>query len=92
MSTAGPSSAIRQGGKEIALGLRLAHAENALHALTSGQVDAIVDRFEAELGTSTVVATGGLAELIMPHSRTIQHFEPWLTLQGLRIVHERNAG
>ncbi|MDR3405771.1 MAG: PAS domain-containing sensor histidine kinase [Chthoniobacter sp.] len=42
MSTAGPSSAIRQGGKEIALGLRLAHAENALHALTSGQVDAIV--------------------------------------------------
>ena len=56
----------------------------------SGQVDALVDRFEAELGTSTVVATGGLAELIMPHSRTIQHFEPWLTLQGLRIVYERN--
>jgi type III pantothenate kinase len=56
----------------------------------SGQVDAIVDRFEAELGHSTVVATGGLAELIMPHSRTIQHYEPWLTLQGLRIVHERN--
>jgi type III pantothenate kinase len=56
----------------------------------SGQVDAIVDRFEAELGPSTVVSTGGLAELIMPHSRTIQHFEPWLTLQGLRIVHERN--
>ena len=56
----------------------------------SGQVDAIVDRFEAELGQSTVVSTGGLAELIMPHSRTIQHFEPWLTLQGLRIVHERN--
>ena len=56
----------------------------------SGQVDALVDRFEAELGPSTVVATGGLAELIMPHSRTIQHYEPWLTLQGLRIVHERN--
>jgi type III pantothenate kinase len=56
----------------------------------SGQVDALVDRFEAELGTSTVVATGGLAELIMPHSRTIQHYEPWLTLQGLRIVYERN--
>jgi type III pantothenate kinase len=57
----------------------------------SGQVDAIVDRFVAELGPSTVVATGGLAELIMPHSRTIQHFEPWLTLQGLRLVHERNS-
>jgi len=56
----------------------------------SGQIDALVDRFQAELGPSTVVATGGLAELIMPHSRTIQHLEPWLTLQGLRIVHERN--
>ena len=56
----------------------------------SGQIDALVDRFQAELGRSTVVATGGLAELIIPHSRTIQHFEPWLTLQGLRIVHERN--
>ena len=57
----------------------------------SGQVDAVVERFEAELGESTVVATGGLAELIMPFSRTIQHNEPWLTLHGLRIVFERNA-
>ena len=57
----------------------------------SGQVDAIVRRFEGELGPSSVVATGGLAELIMPHSETIQHYEPWLTLQGLRIIHERNA-
>ncbi len=56
----------------------------------SGQVDAIVHRFEGELGPSSVVATGGLAELIMPHSETIQHYEPWLTLQGLRIIHERN--
>jgi type III pantothenate kinase len=56
----------------------------------SGQVDAIVDRFTAELGRCSVVATGGLAELIMPFSRTIQHHEPWLTLHGLRIVFERN--
>lgn len=56
----------------------------------SGQVDAIVDRFQAELGECTVVATGGLAELIMNVSRTIQHHEPWLTLQGLRIIYERN--
>jgi len=56
----------------------------------SGQVDGLVDRFEAELGQCTVVSTGGLAELIMPHCRTIQHYEPWLTLQGLRLVHERN--
>jgi type III pantothenate kinase len=37
-----------------------------------------------------VIATGGLADLIIPFSRTIQHHEPWLTLQGLRIVFERN--
>jgi type III pantothenate kinase len=56
----------------------------------SGQVDAIVERFEVELGRCTVVATGGTAELIIPYSRTIQHHEPWLTLHGLRIVFERN--
>lgn len=56
----------------------------------TGQVDALVERFEAELGESTVVATGGLTDLIMPFSRTIQHNEPWLTLYGLRIVFDRN--
>jgi type III pantothenate kinase len=56
----------------------------------SGQVDALVDRFQAELGECTVVATGGLADPIIDQSRTIQHYEPWLTLQGLRIVFERN--
>lgn len=56
----------------------------------SGQIDALVDRFTAELGECTVVTTGGLAELIMEFSRTIQHHEPWLTLHGLRLVFERN--
>ena len=56
----------------------------------SGQVDALVDRFQAELGDCTVVATGGLADPIVANSRTVQHYEPWLTLQGLRIVFERN--
>ncbi len=56
----------------------------------SGQVDALVERFQHELGDCSVVATGGLAVSIIPHPRTIQHFEPWLTLQGLRIIFERN--
>ena len=43
-----------------------------------------------EVGEATVIATGGLASLIAPHTRTVQHVEPWLTLHGLRIVHERN--
>ena len=46
----------------------------------SAQVDGLVDRFVAELGPCEVIATGGLAELIIPHSRTVQHYEPWLTL------------
>jgi type III pantothenate kinase len=58
----------------------------------AGQVDGLVARFEAELGPSTIVATGGLAGLIAPASTTIQHHEPWLTLHGLRLVFERNLG
>jgi type III pantothenate kinase len=56
----------------------------------SGQVDSMVDRFRAELGECVVIATGGLAEPIIPYSRTVQHYEPWLTLYGLRIIFERN--
>jgi type III pantothenate kinase len=56
----------------------------------SGQVDAIVERFQVELGACTVVATGGIADLIAPHTHTIRHVEPWLTLYGLRTIFERN--
>lgn len=57
----------------------------------AAQVDGLVARIEVELGQCTVVGTGGLCDLIAPHSSKIQHVEPWLTLQGLRLVHAMNS-
>ena len=58
----------------------------------AGQVDGIVGQIRAELGDerALVVATGGLAELITPHSKTVGKIDPFLTLEGLRIVWELN--
>ncbi len=56
----------------------------------AGQVDGIAERMIDELGSAVVIATGGLAESIAPYTRTIEHLEPWLTLHGLRLIHEKN--
>lgn len=56
-----------------------------------GQVDEIVRRMREELATETyVIATGGLANFIASESKTINIVEPFLTLDGLRILYERN--
>ncbi len=72
--------------------------KNTVEALQSGalygfagQVDGLVDRIREELDELTaVVATGGLAPIVVPESRTITHHEPDLTLIGLRLVFEKN--
>jgi type III pantothenate kinase len=58
----------------------------------AGQVDGILERMVKELGgEAKVVATGGLAPMIIAESHYVQIHEPWLTLIGLRLVYEKNA-
>ena len=61
----------------------------------ASQVDGIVARMIAELGRTTddvhVIATGGLAPLVVDECRVFTDHEPWLTLLGLEIVFARNA-
>lgn len=57
----------------------------------AGQVDGIVERMIEELGPVTaVIATGGLAPVVVAECRTITHHEPMITLIGLRMIFDRN--
>ena len=76
--------------------------KNTVEALQSGtifgfagQVDRLVEKITAELALSydqapTVIATGGLAPLVIDVSELIDEYEPDLTLIGLRLIHEKN--
>ena len=56
-------------------------------------VDTIIRRMELEMGhPSSVIATGGLASVIAPEARSIQHIEPFLTLEGLELLYRRARG
>ncbi len=74
--------------------------KNTVEALQSGavygfagQVDGLVSRIVEELGGSVtaVVATGGLAPVVIAECRTITHHEPDLTLLGLALIHGKNV-
>src|SRR5699024_6333281 len=61
----------------------------------AGQVDGLVDRVRRELpefaaDDVAVVATGGLAQVVLDECETITDHEPDLTVIGLRLVYERN--
>jgi type III pantothenate kinase len=77
-------------------------AKNTVEAVQSGmvfgfssQVDGIVERIIAELGVPrgdvNVIATGGLAPVVVDECRSITDHQPWLTLRGLELVFARNS-
>jgi type III pantothenate kinase len=72
--------------------------KNTVHALQSGLlygyvglVDGMVARFRAELGAEMkTIGTGSLVELIAQETKSIDVVEPWLALQGLKIIYDLN--
>jgi type III pantothenate kinase len=71
---------------------------NTVHSIQSGVVfgyiglvEALIKRMRAEMdGEALAVATGGLAQVIAPLTSEFTAIEPWLTLDGLRIISDRN--
>jgi type III pantothenate kinase len=72
--------------------------KNTVHAMQSGLifgyvglVEGMIQRFKKELGEdTTVIATGGLASMISELIPSINHVDPWLTLDGIRLIWEMN--
>jgi type III pantothenate kinase len=79
---------------------RHALGKNTVDAIRSGvvfgyaaAVDGLLGRLQDELGEeAATIATGGLAGLVVPHATALDHVDDLLTLKGLKLLHERNAG
>lgn len=77
---------------------RSAIGKSTVEAIRSGiifgyaaQADGLVRRLQEELGQECeVIATGGLAQIVVPHTETIDHTNDLLTLNGLKLIYERN--
>lgn len=70
---------------------------NTVHAMQAGlvigyvcMVEGLIDRIKEQLGHASVVATGGLSSVIAPLTNHFDRVEPWLTLDGLRLIADQN--
>ena len=79
---------------ESAIGRNTAHSlQSGLLFGYVGLVEGMVARFRDELGPEMkVIATGGLADVIAKDTEVISVVAPWLTLEGLKIIHDLNSG
>ncbi len=74
--------------------------KNTVHSMQAGLVlgyvglvEGMIRRIRAELGgQAEVVATGGLSAVLAPLTQEIEHVDPWLTLEGLRLISDMNQG
>lgn len=71
---------------------------NTIHAMQAGLVlghialvEGLVARMKRELGGARVIATGGLSIVLQPHTDCFDEVDPWLTLDGLRLIAKRNS-
>jgi type III pantothenate kinase len=85
-----PRVDIKQPDKVIATSTRGAMQSGLYHGY-AGLVDGVLEKMIAEMGSQPrVIATGGLAPVIAPASKFIEKIDETLTLDGLRLIYERN--